>query len=522
MKVCSLCGDTYKDHVDFCFNDGEVLLLADAETATAAMLESDLDAPLPRRVQPQQQAGQGPNRATPAPAPTSGSAATPILEPRVARPPNGEPVPSANLPTDGSPDADDAAVEGVAAVAAVAGAQGTQPAHALSSHATVPPMESPVRTVTPAGPPPSAQPTLPPSPQSAATPMLAEPREVMRVAPVPGAAPPAASANDTVTAPLVRPPPRRDQAKTTPLAVPRASPIPGQRLGGQAATLPPEPATDRSNLLMVGAVFAFGVVALPGAALLGVAYFVLVTGEWGAPNQPLSDKASVATIEPVPVAPAPSSPAPVDAQVDPDSLPEPGLGPDAVQVEPEPEVLPDGMVQIQNPEPEVEPPVPVQPQPARPSAPLQVVFALTPEDAVVRMEDLRDAKGVQLTARVLDGSSFRMEPGETCTFVVTAPGYDKQTITYPGDFRGSLYRQVTLHAVQTPAPPPAPRPNVKAMVVAEKGTLEIDGNPIAGGSNSSVTLPAGEHTCVVISETRKVEWKCVFDPNVAIIRAPPP
>ena len=36
MKVCQHCGATYREHVDFCFNDGEVLVAADA-VATAAL-----------------------------------------------------------------------------------------------------------------------------------------------------------------------------------------------------------------------------------------------------------------------------------------------------------------------------------------------------------------------------------------------------------------------------------------------------------------------------------------------------
>ncbi len=34
MKVCHLCGDTYKECVDFCFNDGEVLLPVEASEST--------------------------------------------------------------------------------------------------------------------------------------------------------------------------------------------------------------------------------------------------------------------------------------------------------------------------------------------------------------------------------------------------------------------------------------------------------------------------------------------------------
>lgn len=48
MKVCHLCGDNYKDCVDFCFNDGEVLTLVQEVVPG----EGNLDAPpAPRRIQ---------------------------------------------------------------------------------------------------------------------------------------------------------------------------------------------------------------------------------------------------------------------------------------------------------------------------------------------------------------------------------------------------------------------------------------------------------------------------------------
>ena len=59
MKVCSLCGDTYREHVDFCFNDGEVLGVLEATErlevglgAVAASVDSAAMVPteaLPRR-----------------------------------------------------------------------------------------------------------------------------------------------------------------------------------------------------------------------------------------------------------------------------------------------------------------------------------------------------------------------------------------------------------------------------------------------------------------------------------------
>ena len=55
MKVCQLCGDTYKEHIDFCFNDGEILAVADAATLAQAQPTTELDAPLPRLVQGDQE-----------------------------------------------------------------------------------------------------------------------------------------------------------------------------------------------------------------------------------------------------------------------------------------------------------------------------------------------------------------------------------------------------------------------------------------------------------------------------------
>ncbi len=55
MKVCSTCGDTYQDYVDFCFNDGEVLVEAEvgavgssAEPRRATPAPSMMATPVPR------------------------------------------------------------------------------------------------------------------------------------------------------------------------------------------------------------------------------------------------------------------------------------------------------------------------------------------------------------------------------------------------------------------------------------------------------------------------------------------
>ncbi len=47
MKVCRLCSERYREHVDFCFQDGEVLVAESAVGASAPL--DDLDAPPPPR-----------------------------------------------------------------------------------------------------------------------------------------------------------------------------------------------------------------------------------------------------------------------------------------------------------------------------------------------------------------------------------------------------------------------------------------------------------------------------------------
>lgn len=109
MKVCEACGDSYRDHVEFCFNDGEVLVLAEA-LGSRRTVELDLDAPpLPSRAH---LAEGGAPEATPATSANAGPwpamSATPV--PRANRrsllrptaptytPPAPTPVPANNVP----------------------------------------------------------------------------------------------------------------------------------------------------------------------------------------------------------------------------------------------------------------------------------------------------------------------------------------------------------------------------------------------------------------------------------------
>jgi hypothetical protein len=73
MKVCPHCGDSYRDHVDFCFGDGEVLILVEVAAATTS--GADLDPPTPRsstssRMQGGQSAWPAESKSTPTPAPS--------------------------------------------------------------------------------------------------------------------------------------------------------------------------------------------------------------------------------------------------------------------------------------------------------------------------------------------------------------------------------------------------------------------------------------------------------------------
>ncbi|MCB9686918.1 MAG: hypothetical protein H6735_17900 [Alphaproteobacteria bacterium] len=52
MKVCSTCGETYQDYVDFCFNDGEVLVEAESGAVSPSLMPGMELAPTRRRQQP--------------------------------------------------------------------------------------------------------------------------------------------------------------------------------------------------------------------------------------------------------------------------------------------------------------------------------------------------------------------------------------------------------------------------------------------------------------------------------------
>ncbi|MEQ1504189.1 MAG: hypothetical protein ABMB14_18245, partial [Myxococcota bacterium] len=273
MKVCQQCGDSYKGHVDFCFRDGEVLVAADA---TGQVMEADLEAPMPRRVQGPQAAAEAVPvmRASPrsperdhAPDPTQDPATPTMPQPvpqgspgapgvtaavgttgasgAVPNPgsnppaPGAEPVPGANTPAE--PIDDDTA---------------PRPAQSQSGAATG---SSPLPPAVPV-PPVIGQTVVPLTPSTAATPVTAESREMMRVAPVPSEA----------ETPLLRPP----RAVPSPVgaaahavgSTPKSAdsrPAVSQRLGGIAAAVPPEPGTDRSNLLMFGFVAVVAAMFVP-------------------------------------------------------------------------------------------------------------------------------------------------------------------------------------------------------------------------------------------------------------------
>ncbi|MCA9495081.1 MAG: PEGA domain-containing protein [Myxococcales bacterium] len=52
MKVCSTCGESYQDYVDFCFNDGEVLVEAETGAVSPSLTPGMEFAPTRRRQQP--------------------------------------------------------------------------------------------------------------------------------------------------------------------------------------------------------------------------------------------------------------------------------------------------------------------------------------------------------------------------------------------------------------------------------------------------------------------------------------
>jgi len=358
MKVCHLCGDTYSDHVEFCFNDGEVLLAADVPALDETLGAAELDPP--HRLQGSQSSWTD---GTPVPVSRSsnrqlgqvppGGPSPALLEETKALPDAVEwvdpdpdqladaPVPAENHPRPG------ATPEPISGAAASSGRPGSDPTHQgppeggkdpvafepPSTHqvgssatpgtgGTDPPeivVPSPSIKVTPA----AALTSITPTPSassvsSAPTPILSELRamtpqgEVRRPLPV----------DVDLSAPT------EPRMKPLPPTVIRRSPQPSARA-------PSGIDSDSSNLLWLGAMFAVGVLfALVGGTIPLV--WMLYSGSLGGavsggtppapsivtpppqpPVQPGIDPFMLPVPAPAPIDPAPSESVPPSGSVPP-------------------------------------------------------------------------------------------------------------------------------------------------------------------------------------------------------------
>lgn len=605
MKVCQICGDIYKDHVDFCFNDGEILV-ADAALESSLLAEIELDPPMPRRVQGGQAAVPGgpgvPTgwpEAVPVPRPqrpgvaavSARAPSTPVpavvRSPEITIPPNGStpngspagaatptaaqspastPQPSTPLP--GTPRA--ATPTGLTSAGVTGhGATLVPPVDdsgitpdgfeddalddadpAFSTKASDDPTEltdlSPSGQITfPAGA------HLPPS--AVPTPVTPEPRDTLRVAPSNdrplGATPGPSSSALADTDPSLRPPggamapgylSSGRAATPSPVSPQRgSSALPAQiRLGGPAVA-PVEPPVERSNWLMIGVVFAVGVlfsVMGAGAVLAGMLYKGAPWGPLDAPAPNTNPPTQVVVPEPIEVVPGqvpPSTPpeaipAPVPSQglvvtppvapvpAPPVPIPVAAPAPTAVPV-PTPAAAPTPAPAPVNPTvpaPAVAPaPAPAAPAPIPPAGSKKYRVRLDSVDGEASVINQRTRQTLATKTPwfpELDEGTYQMvyqQPGKRsivkdCVVPSPTPERDGTTDCSIG--------QTFEDAVTTGTPQ-----IVSTLVVGLNGVLYVDGEKI-GETYQKYNLEVGVHDC----EVRNGELTTVIDD--CEVKPPPP
>jgi hypothetical protein len=513
MKVCQACGDTYRDHVDFCFNDGEILAIADAELAAAAAAappESELDAPLPRMVQGGQAAGDA-------------TAADTLPIPRSLPADEPEGVPAANAPADGDPetvaldapkvpgdaDAEDLDVE----VTAVGGEQGgeefetTEVVSAYSGEdeeataATAPTggarVSAPRITARPEPLRGASTDTVPPALMSSAG--MDEPREPMRVAPL----------SEAETAPFARPQ-RRPSETDTPISSPRVAPRaphtqplhipppPKRRVG---ATPSPAEGQDRSSLLWFGAILVGVLIAVPFLAGASLIWFVVVGIGPGS-----GDGTDAVAIAPTEIDSRPNGLRPPSAPLNPIEL-EPnddGIA-DADDVVFEDENHVDAVIEPQ--------PEPQAPKPSGEARPVPAPSPVAPAPAPDRPADVAITFRIPGSAKVsLGGEEMALDQGGRVvlpsgfyTFTVSAPGLcpSPARVSWPADAQNGVLTPALAPCFEAPAPAPAPSqpdaPMVKVLVgwtgdrAFTQASLAGDQKPLP----AKFEVTAGRHTVVL-------------------------
>lgn len=334
MKVCRLCSERYRDHVDFCFQDGEVLVAESAVGAAAPY--DDLDAPPPPK-RPAGQADSAPPRPQPAPA---------------------QPRPQSQVPS--APEADP--VE----------AGPARPTARSMGASRVPERDDPPLTA-------AEQVTIPLPNPGARAPVSTRPvRSAERPTEPIGSNPPAADERRS-NLPSPSNPPSADARRPAPQVQQRRGPQPE---AAEAADTEPQDGRRRLPVLLLG----LGVLAVVGLVVGGVAMFGGAAAIIGAGGEPEGASMATAAPEPAVVAPLP----------EPDPVPEPAaVEPVPVEpvVEPAPVVpAPIAVAPVPAPAPAPTPvvapaPAPVvAPAPATPASGI-VSFTSVPPGAELRVDD---------------------------------------------------------------------------------------------------------------------------------------
>jgi hypothetical protein len=528
MKVCHLCGDTYTDHVEFCFNDGEVLAVAEATGIPNALgAPAGEDPPAPRQIQGAQ--GAWPD-GTPVPVPRSpnrgaGSSATapaPTVAEEGAPTTPAEPLPDAPVPAENQPrpaPTPEAPAEpsAPAPVPEPAGEETAPVASAAARAEDSAPDErtEPVPTGGLVVPPPSiktpsseAATPVPPSTfgsspitqagSQAATPILPDLRT---------ATPMGLTAASAVTpAPRPTPAPRgptpvdAELARVTPAPkapltpAPRRSTPPNVRVVSGSET-------DSSNLLWLGAMFAVGVLfALVGGSI--PLLYMVYSGSWsGSPDAPHAPGTELQPTE----APSPAPPTEV---------------------------------------------VEAAPAPSEPTG-ASVWFDVKPEMAEI---DIEEVDGQRVTAHVGEASdgpeSFLLPAAAAVKLKVSLPSCKTAYRTWPQDADTTDPTKPTIRvkldcsetsarptpkptvedeaaaawkrepapvpvAAPAPAPAPAPVQNVK-VTIAGTGEAFVDGSSV-GMMPVAPVITVGRHVCgrrtTTTNEIESVACTASIDPS---------
>jgi hypothetical protein len=485
MKTCPACSETYSERIDFCFNDGEVLVL----------LPSAMDAPMPRLMTAPPVRGlprEAPRR-TPPPEPrqeqgAQGRAEPPRVEPPSAAevaavaaaaaaagvaavagstasesaPPQGERIPTES-PSQGSQDKPEVSrAEGAdppAAAAEPAAVVADVPQAGTTSPAASPPMTA----APPVAPTPAPPPTAQPSPTQVAAPPASQ------IAPVNGPSRPPPKAE-----PVASPPPAKEPAA--------ARPVPARH--------PKEKEQSSATMWFVGA----------AAALLGVAVLVWTASSGNKPAE-LREPAPAPRVVPAetkltpPTPPGPIAPGPSVAPPPPTA---PVVAPPLGEPPPEPELPNPAVVAATKAPSKVEPPKPTEPPPPVTPAPEPAPPPTgSPWDAPAAA-----SIGLALISSDPTGAAVRID-GKTKGYTPLEISLPYGTYSIELDLEGfvPVRRKIDVQSPAPKFPHPMQREVRSGRVLVffegrDGAALEVDGE-IRGTLPANITLSEGMHTFVV-------------------------